>query len=85
MNKRQVVFTIVKDWAAKNKPSLEEIQTAFPTETQGSKGFVVKASEVKDASLGFLCSTLCNTQIEAQSSGKKMGNNTTLSPIRFKS
>lgn len=49
MNKRQVVFTIVKDWAAKNKPSLEEIQTAFPTETQGSKGFVVKASEVKDA------------------------------------
>ena len=49
MNKRQLVFTIVKDWAMKNKPSLEEIQTAFPTETQGSKGFVIKASEVKDA------------------------------------
>ena len=49
LNKRQLVFAIVKDWAAKNKPSLEEIQTAFPTDTQGSKGFIVKASEVKDA------------------------------------
>ena len=49
LNKRQLVFAIVKDWAAKNKPSLEKIQSTFPTETQGSKGFVVKASEVKDA------------------------------------
>lgn len=49
MNKRQLVFTIVKDWASKNKPSLEDIQTTFPDDIQGSKGFVVKASEVKDA------------------------------------
>ena len=49
LNKRQLVFTIVKDWATKNKPSFEEIQIAFPGETQGSKGFIVKASEVKDA------------------------------------
>lgn len=35
LNKRQLVFAIVRDWATKNKPSLEEIQTAFPTETQG--------------------------------------------------
>ena len=49
LNKRQLVFAIVKDWANKNNPSLDEIQTAFPAETQGSKGFVVKASEVKDA------------------------------------
>ena len=49
LNKRQLVFQIVKDWAVKNNPSLDEIQTAFPTDTQGSKGFVVKASEVKDA------------------------------------
>ena len=49
LNKRQLVFTIVKDWAAKNKPSLEEIQATFPEETQGSKGFIVKESEVKDA------------------------------------
>ena len=48
LNKRQLVFTIVKDWAAKNKPSLEDIQSTFPEETQGSKGFVVKKSEVKD-------------------------------------
>ena len=49
LNKRKLVFEIVKDWVAKNKPSLEEIQTAFPGETQGSKGFIMKASEVKDA------------------------------------
>ena len=49
MNKRQLVFTVVKDWAEKNNPSLEEIQTAFPDEVQGGKGFIVKESEVKDA------------------------------------
>ena len=49
LNKRQLVFAIIKDWAAKNKPSLEEIQTAFPDEVQGGKGFIVKESEVKDA------------------------------------
>ena len=49
LNKRQLVFTIVKDWATKNKPSLEEIQAIFPEETQGSKGFILKKSEVKDA------------------------------------
>ncbi|MGK0389274.1 MAG: hypothetical protein ACI94Y_002014, partial [Maribacter sp.] len=48
LNKRQLVFTIVKDWASKNKPSLEDIQATFPEETQGSKGFIVKKSEVKD-------------------------------------
>ena len=49
LNKRQLVFNIVKDWAEKNNPSLEEIQTAFPDEVQGSKGFIVKESEVKYA------------------------------------
>ena len=48
MNKRQLVFTIVKDWASKNNPSLEEIQAVFPDEVQGNKGFIVKESEVKD-------------------------------------
>ena len=48
-NKRQLVFTVVKDWAEKNNPSLDEIQAAFPDEVQGSKGFIVKESEVKDA------------------------------------
>ena len=37
LNKRQLVFTIVKDWASKNKPSFDEIQAAFPDEVQGSK------------------------------------------------
>ena len=48
LNKRQLVFAIVKDWVSKNNPSLDEIQKAFPNETQGSKGFVVKESEVKN-------------------------------------
>ena len=47
MNKRQLVFTIVKDWASKNNPSLEEIQQAFPDEVQGAKGFIRKEAEVK--------------------------------------
>ena len=49
LNKRQLVFEIVKDWASKNNPSFDEIQAAFPDEVQGSKGFIVKESEVKDA------------------------------------
>ena len=48
LNKRQLVYTIVRDWAAKNNPSLEEIQATFPDEVQGAKGFIRKESEVKD-------------------------------------
>ena len=48
LNKRQLVFTIVKDWTSKNNPSLEEIQAVFPDELQGNKGFIVKEAEVKD-------------------------------------
>ena len=44
-----MVFQIVKDWAVKNNPTLDEIQTAFPAEIQGSKGFILKESEVNDA------------------------------------
>ena len=54
MNKRQLVFTIVKDWASKNNPSLEEIQAVFPDEVQGSKRFIVKESEVKTQN-GLIC------------------------------
>ena len=48
LNKRQLVFTIVKDRVEKNNPSFEELQQAFPDEVQGSKGFIRKESEVKD-------------------------------------
>ena len=48
LNKRQLVFAIVKDWATKNKPSLEELKKAFPDELQGKKGVVKKESEVGD-------------------------------------
>lgn len=48
LNKRQLVFTIVKDWASKNNPSIDEIKKAFPDEVQGSKsGLIVKENEVK--------------------------------------
>ena len=47
LNKRQLVFTIVKDWIEKNNPSFEELQQAFPDEVQGSKGFIRKESDVK--------------------------------------
>ncbi|WP_298948011.1 hypothetical protein [uncultured Polaribacter sp.] len=48
LNKRQLVFTIVKDWVEKNNPSFEDIQKVFPDEVQGSKGFIRKESDVKD-------------------------------------
>ena len=48
LNKRKLVFTVVKDWIEKNNPSLEELQKAFPDEAQGAKGFIKKESEVED-------------------------------------
>ena len=51
LNKRQLVYTVVKDWVNKNNPSFDAIQKAFPAEAQGSKGFIMKASEVKDAKI----------------------------------
>ena len=47
-NKRKLVYEIVKDYAAKNNPSFEELKKVFPDEIQGSKGFIRKESEVKD-------------------------------------
>ena len=49
LNKRQLVFEIVKDYVEKNKPSFEELTNIFKDEIQGSKGFVLKESEVNDA------------------------------------
>lgn len=48
-NKRQLVFTIVKDYIEKNNPSLEVLLTTFPDNLQGSQGVVRKESEVEDA------------------------------------
>jgi hypothetical protein len=48
LNKRRLVFTIVKDWIEKNNPSFEELMQTFPDEIQGSKGFIRKEAEVKD-------------------------------------
>ncbi len=47
LNKRNLVFTIVKDWVEKNNPSFEDMQRTFPDEIQGSKGFIRLESEVK--------------------------------------
>jgi hypothetical protein len=49
LNKRQLVFSIVKDWINKNNPSLEILLTTFPDELQGTKGVIRKESEVDDA------------------------------------
>ena len=48
LNKRKLVFEIVKDYIAKNNPSFEELQKVFPDEIQGSLGFIRKKSDVKD-------------------------------------
>ncbi|MEO0036994.1 MAG: hypothetical protein RIQ59_205 [Bacteroidota bacterium] len=48
LNKRQLVFTIIKDWISKNNPSLDTLQKIFPDELQGTKGVVRKESDVDD-------------------------------------
>lgn len=48
LNKRKLVFSIVKDWIQKNNPTFEELQMAFPDEVQGGKGFIRKEKEVSD-------------------------------------
>ncbi len=51
LNKRQLVFTIVKDYVEKNNPSFEDLQKAFPDEVHGGNpdkfGLIRKEAEVK--------------------------------------
>jgi hypothetical protein len=47
-NKRKLVYEVIKDWTSKNKSSFEELQKVFPDEIQGTKGLIMKESEVKD-------------------------------------
>jgi hypothetical protein len=52
LNKRNLVFEIVKDYVIKNKPSLEELKNLFPDNLEGTNGswiFISKESDVKDA------------------------------------
>jgi hypothetical protein len=49
LNKRDLVLTVVKDWANKNNPSLEDLQRTFPKEIQGSHGIIELAHEAKDS------------------------------------
>ena len=46
MNKRQLVFEIVKDYVEKNKPSYDELTTVFKDEIQGK--IIRKAAKVED-------------------------------------
>ena len=48
LNKRQLVFEIVKDYIEKKKPSFDELTSVFKDEIQGSKGFIRKAAKVED-------------------------------------
>lgn len=47
LNKRKLVFTIVKDYVEKNNPSFEDMQKVFPDDIQGGKGFIRKEANVK--------------------------------------
>ncbi len=48
LNKRQLVFEIVKDYVEKKKPSFDKLNSVFKDEIQGSKGFIRKAAKVED-------------------------------------
>ncbi len=48
LNKRQLVFEIVKDYVEKNNPSFDELRSVFKDEIQGSKGFIRKVAKVED-------------------------------------
>ena len=48
LNKRQLIFEIVKDYVEKKKPSFDELTSVFKDEIQGSKGFIRKAAKVED-------------------------------------
>ena len=48
LNKRQLVFQIVKDYIEKKNPSFDELTAVFKDEIQGSKGFIKKAAKVED-------------------------------------
>ena len=48
LNKRQLVYEVLKDFIEKNNPTLEMLLTTFPDELQGSKGVVRKESDVDD-------------------------------------
>lgn len=49
LNKRQLVFNVIKDYIEKNNPTLEILLSVFPDEIQGSKGVVKKEKDVDDA------------------------------------
>ena len=52
LNKRQLVFTVVKDYVEKNNPSFEDLQKAFPDEVHGGNpdkfGLIRKEAEAKN-------------------------------------
>jgi hypothetical protein len=49
LNKRQLVFNVIKDYIEKNNPTLETLLNVFPNELQGSKGVVKQEKDVDDA------------------------------------
>ena len=48
LNKRQLVFNVIKDYIEKNNPTLETLLNVFPDELQGSKGVIKKEKDVDD-------------------------------------
>lgn len=48
LNKRQLVYEVLKDFIEKTNPTLETLLITFPDNLQGSKGVVRKESDVDD-------------------------------------
>ena len=49
MNKRKLVLAVIKDWVQKQNPTFTELQAAFPSDIQGSKGLIAQPADVKDS------------------------------------
>ena len=48
LNKRQLVFSIIKDYLDQNECTYKHLKEIFPDEIQGSKGVIKLKSEIKD-------------------------------------
>lgn len=48
LNKRQLVFSIIKDYLDQNEPTLSQLKEIFTDDIQGSKGIIKMKSEIND-------------------------------------
>ena len=48
LNKRQLVFSIIKDYLDQNESTLSQMKEIFTDDIQGSKGIIKMKSEIND-------------------------------------